>query len=183
MVATVTAILLCSCLHHERTKRARRRCAAPWARSTATWQCRPLGFHKKVDTQRSALGQETPGGVGGVVGVGGTSHSEHGVSVQARVYVQLIGWQNTWEQAPGVPATPFSALMAGVNPGRVPVHTALKKTDPSTSSTGTSTTLSESQRQLRRLPSFLRCQDHPSTCRCRHVNPCPRTAPVRTQML
>ena len=54
-------------------------------------------------------------------GVGGTDQSEHGVSVQARVYVQLIGWQNTWEQAPGVPAT-----MAGVSPGRVPVHTALK---------------------------------------------------------
>ena len=30
----------------------------------------------------------------------------NGVSVQARSYVQLIGWQNTWEQAPGVPATP-----------------------------------------------------------------------------
>ena len=29
-----------------------------------------------------------------------------GVSVQARSYMQLIGWQNTWEQAPGVPATP-----------------------------------------------------------------------------
>ena len=31
---------------------------------------------------------------------------EHAVSVQGRAYVQLIGWQNTWEQAPGVPATP-----------------------------------------------------------------------------
>ena len=30
----------------------------------------------------------------------------NGVSDQARSYVQLIGWQNTWEQAPGVPATP-----------------------------------------------------------------------------
>ena len=30
----------------------------------------------------------------------------NGVSVQDRSYVQLIGWQNTWEQAPGVPATP-----------------------------------------------------------------------------
>ena len=30
----------------------------------------------------------------------------NGVSVQARSYVQLIGWQNTWEQAPGVPTTP-----------------------------------------------------------------------------
>ena len=27
----------------------------------------------------------------------------NGVSVQARSHVQLIGWQNTWEQAPGVP--------------------------------------------------------------------------------
>ena len=38
----------------------------------------------------------------------------------------LIGWQNTWEQAPGVPATPSPPLMAGVTPGRVPVYTALK---------------------------------------------------------
>ena len=30
----------------------------------------------------------------------------NGVSVQARSYMQLIGWQNTWEQAPGVHATP-----------------------------------------------------------------------------
>ena len=30
----------------------------------------------------------------------------NGVSVQAHSYVQLIRWQNTWEQAPGVPATP-----------------------------------------------------------------------------
>ena len=42
--------------------------------------------------------------------------------------MHLIGRQNTWEQAPGVPANPFPALMAGVNPGRVPVHTALKST-------------------------------------------------------
>ena len=42
----------------------------------------------------------------------------NGVSVQARSYVQLIGWQNTWEQAPGVPN-------GGLNPGRVPVYTAL----------------------------------------------------------
>ena len=43
----------------------------------------------------------------GVCGVMcGTEDSGNGVSVQARVYVQLIGWQNTWEQAPGVPATP-----------------------------------------------------------------------------
>ena len=27
--------------------------------------------------------------------------------------MHLIGWQNTWEQAPGVPATPSPALMAG----------------------------------------------------------------------
>ena len=39
--------------------------------------------------------------------------------------MHLIGWQNTWEQAPGVPATPFPALMAGETPGRVPVYTAL----------------------------------------------------------
>ena len=39
-------------------------------------------------------------------GVGGSDDSGNGVSVQARSYVQLIGWQNAWEQAPGVPATP-----------------------------------------------------------------------------
>ena len=39
-------------------------------------------------------------------GVCGTNHSQHGVSVQARADMELIGWQNAWEQAPGVPATP-----------------------------------------------------------------------------
>ena len=48
----------------------------------------------------------------------------NGVSVQALSYVQPIGWQNTWEQARR-PRHPFPALMAGVNPGRVPVYTAL----------------------------------------------------------
>ena len=33
-----------------------------------------------------------------------------GVSVQARSYMQLIGWQNTWEQAPGAPATPEPSM-------------------------------------------------------------------------
>ena len=45
----------------------------------------------------------------GVVCVGGacgSSDSKHAVSVQGHAYVQLIGWQNTWEQAPDVPATP-----------------------------------------------------------------------------
>ena len=37
---------------------------------------------------------------------GGSDDSKHAVSVQGHAYVQLIGWQNTWEQAPGVPATP-----------------------------------------------------------------------------
>ena len=49
----------------------------------------------------------------------------NGVSAQARSCMQLIRWQNTWEQAPGVPRHSFPALMAGVNPGRVPVYTAL----------------------------------------------------------
>ena len=60
-------------------------------------------------------------------GGGGTEDSGHGVSGQARADVQLIGWQNTWEQAPGVPANPFPALMAGGDPGRVPVYTVLKR--------------------------------------------------------
>ena len=60
---------------------------------------------------------------------GGVGDSEHAVSLQGRAYVQLIGWQNTWEQAPGVLAIPspaLMALMARVSPGRVPVHTTLK---------------------------------------------------------
>ena len=40
------------------------------------------------------------------------------------------GGRTPGSQAPGVPATPFSALMAGVSPGRVPVHTALKNQTP-----------------------------------------------------
>ena len=47
------------------------------------------------------------------------------VSVHATQRMHLIGWQNTWEQAPGVPATPSPPLMAGETPGRVPVYTAL----------------------------------------------------------
>ena len=74
------------------------------------------------------------GGVWGVVvclclcggGVCGTEDSGHGVSGQARADVQLIGWQNTWEQAPGVPATPSRPDGRG-DPGRVPVYTALKR--------------------------------------------------------
>ena len=48
------------------------------------------------------------------------------VSVDMRQRMHLIGWQNTWEQAPGVPRHPFPALMAGETPGRVPVYTALE---------------------------------------------------------
>ena len=39
-------------------------------------------------------------------GVCGARDLENGMSVQARFYMHLIGWQNAWEQAPGVPATP-----------------------------------------------------------------------------
>ena len=39
----------------------------------------------------------------------------NGVSVQGRAYVQLIGWQNTWEQAPGVPP-PLLRLNGGGQP-------------------------------------------------------------------
>ena len=53
--------------------------------------------------------------------VGGSYDSKHAVSVQGHAYVQLIGWQNTRR-----PRHPFPAQMAGVNPGRVPVHTAQK---------------------------------------------------------
>ena len=41
-----------------------------------------------------------------LAGMCGSDDSGHGVSGQARADVQLVGWQNTWEQAPGVPATP-----------------------------------------------------------------------------
>ena len=50
------------------------------------------------------LSQNGHGGGGG--GGGGSDDSEHAVSVQGHAYVQLIGEKNTWEQAPGVPATP-----------------------------------------------------------------------------
>ena len=39
--------------------------------------------------------------------------------------MHLIGWQNTWEQTPGVTTTPSPPWWRG-NPGRVPVYTALK---------------------------------------------------------
>ena len=55
---------------------------------------------RRRSLRRQKLPVLPPGGGGGVCG---TSHSEHAVSVQARAYVQLIGWWNTWEQAPGVP--------------------------------------------------------------------------------
>ena len=42
------------------------------------------------------------GGVWCCVVVCGSDDSEHAVSVQGHAYVQLIGWQNTWE----LPATP-----------------------------------------------------------------------------
>ena len=50
-------------------------------------------------------------GVGGWEGWGGAGWvvqmiKKHAASVQGRAYVHLIGWQNKWEQAPGVPATP-----------------------------------------------------------------------------
>ena len=41
--------------------------------------------------------------------------------------MHLIGWQNTWESDSRRPRHPFPALMAGVSPNCVPVHTALKK--------------------------------------------------------
>ena len=77
----------------------------------------------------------------------------HAVSVQGRAYMQLIGWQNAWEQAPRRPRHPFPALMAGVNPGHVLVYTALKKltiammssTTHDVANTGTSTSLSKKQ--------------------------------------
>ena len=47
------------------------------------------------------------------------------VSVQIRQRMHLIGWQNTWEQAPGVPAT-LPRPDGGETPGRAPVYTALK---------------------------------------------------------
>ena len=43
-----------------------------------------------------------------------------------RTSMHLIGWQNTRESDSRRPRHPFPALMAGVTPGRVPVHTALK---------------------------------------------------------
>ena len=50
------------------------------------------------------------------------------MSVQARSYVQLIGWQNTWEQAPSVPP-PLTRPDGGVKP--LYLYTALKRRLPS----------------------------------------------------
>ena len=47
-------------------------------------------------------------------GTCGSDDSEHAVSVQGRAYVQQIGWQNIWEQAPGVP-------------GPMPVHSQQRR--------------------------------------------------------
>ena len=49
-----------------------------------------------------------------VCGVCGARDLENDVSVQARFYMHLIGWQNAWERAPGRPRHPFPALMAEV---------------------------------------------------------------------
>ena len=46
------------------------------------------------------------GGTHSITGAGGSDDSKHGVSVQARACDASNWWQNTWEQAPGVPATP-----------------------------------------------------------------------------
>ena len=76
--------------------------AAAWrlpsrVRHAAT--CRPLGFSEKVTQERQTLVEN-----GLVVVV--RMIEGNGVSVQARSKMHLTGWQNTWEQAPGVPATP-----------------------------------------------------------------------------
>ena len=60
------------------------------------------------------------------------------------------------------PRHPFPALMAGVSPGRVPVHTALKNQTPRRPTRARPTTLSESQRQLRRLHSFCAVRTIPA---------------------
>ena len=49
----------------------------------------------------------------------------NGVSVQARSYVQLIRVAEHLGASSRRPRHPFPALMAFVNPGRVPVYTAL----------------------------------------------------------
>ena len=64
----------------------------------------PLGFETaRLHKEGNARLSQTPCGVCGVCG---SDDEERAVSGQGRAYVHLIGWQNTWEQAPGVPATP-----------------------------------------------------------------------------
>ena len=53
-----------------------------------------------------ADGRRGAGGGAGGAGVCGSDDSKHGVSVQARADDAPKWWHNTWEQAPGVPATP-----------------------------------------------------------------------------
>ena len=53
------------------------------------------------------------------------------MSVQARSYMQLIGWQNAWEQAPGVPATPSRPNGGGQPwPAEPPQFTGLSRPSP-----------------------------------------------------
>ena len=67
--------------------------------------------------------------------------SEH-VSVDMNAQrMHLIGWQNAWEQAPGVPA-PSPPGWRGSKPDPVPVHRALPASHITKLHTGTSNTLS-----------------------------------------
>ena len=74
------------------------------------------------------------------------------MSVQGRAYMQLIGWQNTWEQAPGVPRHPFPTLMAGQpwpcacahGPKKLTIA-MMSSTTHDVANTGTSTSLSKKQ--------------------------------------
>ena len=52
------------------------------------------------------LSQNGYGGGGGGGGGGGRTLCNDAMFLHDAARMHLIGWQNTWEQAPGVPATP-----------------------------------------------------------------------------
>ena len=83
------------------------------ARNKGAFSTRAIGW---VLNHHSHTNKETRAGVIRLCGVCGARDLENGVSVQARFYISSRR-----------PRHPFPALMAGVSPGRVPVHTALKR--------------------------------------------------------
>ena len=90
-VVDILSFRMCLCVH---TVEIARRCVS-LCMYLCVCRCMSMSMHVSVMVR-----------VGRVVVVVRASCSEH-VSVDMNAQrMHLIGWQNTWEQAPGVPATP-----------------------------------------------------------------------------